>query len=235
MKEKVIEKNKAIGLRERGCSMNQIAKELNVSVSSVSKWVKHIILTNEQKQRLSNRNPIYNSNDGIYMGSNKGSIAKRDKHINIRKQYQKQGCDETNGEPLHIIGCMLYWAEGHKSNNKNTVKFTNMDVKMLNIFLDFIKRYYTIDNSKIKINIHTASHTNKNIDDMKKYWINELDLKEENIGSISIDKREVTNKKYHSDYNGVCSIIINSTEILQRIYGSIKKYINIDDEDLWIY
>jgi len=42
MKKKIIEKNKAINLRKQGFTINKIAKELNVSKSSVSLWLQKL-------------------------------------------------------------------------------------------------------------------------------------------------------------------------------------------------
>jgi hypothetical protein len=49
-----------------------------------------------------------------------------EKYANQRKKYQNLGRQEANGDPLHIAGCMLYWAEGSKS--KNVVGFCNSEV-----------------------------------------------------------------------------------------------------------
>ena len=46
---KVEEKNRAIGLRKQGKSMNEIVKEIGVSKASVSLWVRDVVLTKNQK------------------------------------------------------------------------------------------------------------------------------------------------------------------------------------------
>lgn len=46
--------------REEGASINEIARRVGVSKSSVSYWVRDIELTAEQHEELLRRNPAYN-------------------------------------------------------------------------------------------------------------------------------------------------------------------------------
>lgn len=52
---KLMEKEAARTLRKEGYSINQIVETLNFSKASVSVWVRDIMLTKEQKNRLSRR------------------------------------------------------------------------------------------------------------------------------------------------------------------------------------
>src|SRR3989338_8142703 len=50
---KLVEKEKARVLRKKGYSINQIVKEAGLTKSSVSLWVRDIVLTKVQKNKLS--------------------------------------------------------------------------------------------------------------------------------------------------------------------------------------
>lgn len=52
MKRKIKEKLKAIKLRGQGFSLNEILKEIDVSKSSVSEWVRNVPLSNSARKRL---------------------------------------------------------------------------------------------------------------------------------------------------------------------------------------
>ena len=52
---KVIEREKARELRKQGRSINQIVEEAGLTKSSVSLWVRDIILTKEQRSKISLR------------------------------------------------------------------------------------------------------------------------------------------------------------------------------------
>jgi transcriptional regulator with XRE-family HTH domain len=91
---------------ERGYSIKQIARLLGVSTSSVSLWVRDIELTNDQHAALRQRSAIY---DGQLLGRAVSSSRRRAE----RRAYQEDGRRlARQGEVLHAIGCMLYWAEG---------------------------------------------------------------------------------------------------------------------------
>ena len=52
---KKIEKEEAISLREKGFSINDIARAVNVSKGTVSLWVRDIELTTKQRDKLTKR------------------------------------------------------------------------------------------------------------------------------------------------------------------------------------
>ena len=80
---KAKEKKQARELRENeGLPINEIAKRLNVSKSSVSLWVRDVELNNKQIENLRNMNPIYNNQ---LRGANK----KREIYLSLRKEYQE--------------------------------------------------------------------------------------------------------------------------------------------------
>jgi transposase len=55
MKRKIIEKIKAIELRKRGYSVNEIVKNIGVSKSSISTWVRNVVLSEQSRKRRSTK------------------------------------------------------------------------------------------------------------------------------------------------------------------------------------
>jgi len=53
------------------------------------------------------------------------------------------------GEPLHGIGCMLFWAEG--SRTVNSVELTNSDPALLRLFARFLRRYFDVPDDKFRV------------------------------------------------------------------------------------
>lgn len=112
-------------------SINRIAEKLGVSRASVSKWVRDIPLTPEQKRVLT-------ENQKQYGAQHKGSVANRKKRRAIRVSYQNEGrIKAQEGDPLHLTGCMLYWAEGRKK--RDTCSFSNSDAEMMFTFVRFLR------------------------------------------------------------------------------------------------
>lgn len=220
---KLKEKNEARRLRqEEGLAINEIAKQLNVAKSSVSLWVRDIELTEEQKQKLLEQNPCHNSDfNGM-----------KEKHRKIRLNYQKIGKEEAKewkNNPLHMAGCMLYWAEGEK--NRNRVYMSNSDPNLLKIFKEFLQEFYKIPNEKFKIYIHCHNAEDAIIFENK--WLEELSLCKDNLGKTTIlnSEKHNTGKRSNKLYIGMCKLGIESTEINQRIFGAIQYYGNFDREN----
>jgi len=223
MKPKLKEKEEARRLRQdSGLSIGKIAKQLNVSQSSVSIWVRDIVLSDKQKEQL-NQNKINGQLEGV---------RKQSQYQKIKRQtYQKTGFDEATGESLHIMGCMLYWAEG--SNGRNGVALANTDKVMIKLFLRFLRQYFNVNDEQIIITCYSHILSKFDLQEVEKYWINILDLPttclRKGYTRIGIAKR----KKMKYPY-GVCTISIHSTEIAQRIFGSIKKYSEMTLDDKWL-
>jgi transposase-like protein len=221
-------KEKAIYLRKvEGLSLGQISTRLGVSKSSVSGWVKHVRLTKNQVLKLRKQNPATKQYDGVRVTSE----ANRKRAAEARHSYQHQGRCESHGFNLHLVGCMLYWAEGTKS--KNSIRFTNTDAFMMVLFLRFIREVFGVLDDKIIVVCRSHILSHYSLEDVEKYWINTLGLSNENLRKGSIETRIPKVKKVKYPY-GICSISVNNTNLIQRIYGSIKQYAGINDENLWL-
>src|SRR5688500_2668112 len=130
-------------LRQLGMSVREIEKELGVSRSSVSLWVRDIELTEVQKANLWTRQRFYDSKK---LGATANAVRFREQRL----QYQQVGrAKAREGNPLHHAGCMLYWAEGEKS--KNTLNFVNSDANMMLLFIQFLREEMQVADDKISI------------------------------------------------------------------------------------
>ena len=213
------QKQKAKELRNKGWSYNDIAKKLGVSKSSVSLWVRDIKLTPEQIQKLEQKNPIYNNQ---LCGASK----RQEKAREIRLSYQDAGkLKSKENNLLHHAGCMLYWAEGTKS--KNQCRFTNSDPEMIKLFIRFLRECYDVTNDKITITINCYTTNGLSMQDIENYWLSILQLDNSSIrkGQENINPRSTAHKIKHNKFvYGIICICVNSTELIQNIYGSIQEY-----------
>ena len=73
------EKFKATGLRKDGYSLTEISKKLGVSKSSVSIWVRDLVLSKEKVEKIQTINVVVGEcNDGILNEIHKNSITEKD-------------------------------------------------------------------------------------------------------------------------------------------------------------
>ena len=116
---KAWEKDEARRLRREGAAVKAIAAQVGASVSSVSRWVRDIELSPEERARLAKRDPSV-------VGHPAGALARAAYAREQRRAWQEEGRALARiGDPLHRDGCFLYWAEGTK--DRNTAALTNAD------------------------------------------------------------------------------------------------------------
>src|SRR3954464_5698118 len=112
-------------LRTDGMSIKRIAAAVGVSPSTVHKWTTDIVLTPEQRARNVRGPGGPQCPELVRARAAAWSATCRTK----REQYQMLGRTHAREhDPLHLAGCMLYWAEGSKF--KNTLEFSNSDPAM---------------------------------------------------------------------------------------------------------
>ena len=130
-------------LRQQGASVREIAKLLHVSKGTASLWVRDIQLSADQIAALK-------QNQRRYAAQNRGAQQNRQKFQALRKHYQDQGRIKAREmRPLHLAGCMLFWAEGAK--RRNNICFVNSDTNMLLLFIRFLREEMFVDDSMITL------------------------------------------------------------------------------------
>jgi len=210
MKKKL--KNKAIELRKSGISITQIASILNVSKSSVSLWVREILISEEQKIFLLKRS------------STMASVKRSSDALAKRLEWQKMGASIARKlDPSFIAGCMLYWGEGSKG--RNSLQICNSDCNLLKVFLDFLQKHFNISSKEVIWKVNCRLDCGFSIEEVEEYWKKSLNLLSQNKRKVTI-KSEYYPKKQNKTKlpYGICIISVHSTEIVQMVFGAIQEY-----------
>lgn len=150
MNSKVREKEKAIDLRRKGYSYKDILKEIPVSKSTLSLWLKGLPLTPEEKHYLKDR-----IDGNISRGRMRAAAANHMRRV-IRDGFlfrdAKKEFDEKSNDPLFHIGIALYWAEGAKRSS--AFAFANSDPDMIVLMLDWVRRFLEVDEKEIAFRLY---------------------------------------------------------------------------------
>lgn len=201
-------------LRSQGFSVNEIVQQIGCAKSSASLWVRDIVLTPKQKQRLTKKGR-----------SVKDIERRRLTRLNNEKLKRQVIIDEAEKQISHIserelwlIGVMLYWAEGGKTQ-RGIVRFSNGDPHMIKMMMEFFRKICKVPEHKIKGYIHIHPHLDYRA--AERYW--------SAISGIPLTRFYKTyrkpnkSSKYHAGKNtlpcGVFDIYICSTELFLKIYG----------------
>lgn len=219
---KRILKKKAQILRKKGRSYSEILKEIKVSKSTLSLWLREVNLTKTQSQRLTIK-----KRRSAFLGG----LAKRRKRIDTVNKIislSKKEIGAVNLESLKKIGAVLYWCEGAKQKETNVsqcVAFSNSDPKMINLFLLWLKSCLDVKKEKIKLEIYIHETKLKEIDKIKEYWSKKISLPIEKLNKIYIkrSKENTLRKKTGVNYFGLVRIKVKqSTNLNRKIQGWIE-------------
>jgi len=125
-----------------------------------------------------------------------------------------------------LIGVVLYWAEGTKEKQYrpgSPTAFSNMDPKMIILFLKWLDEICKIPNNMIlfEIMIH-ASHKER-IDEVRQFWSKTTGFSVDNFSKVYLKNNKIkkTNRKNTGEkYHGVLKIMVRrSSNLVRKIAG----------------
>lgn len=205
--------NKAILLRKKGLSYNEILAVVPVGHGTISRWCHDIELTETQKNRITDKK-INNS------------FIRNLKELSIKnKEEDRRWADETvkkikiDKDSLLIFGIMLYWAEGFNSDKGQNVVFTNTDPAMVKIMMRFFREIFLVDKSKMKVMVRIGEKGNAK--KAEKYWSKVTDLPINRFQNPEILKLKENSKSLERYPNGMCRLSVYDVKVRRKISNCI--------------
>lgn len=160
-------REKACEMRQAGHAIIEIVEETGVDRNVIREWVRDIELTDAHKAALIARNPKW-------LAGYEGGQANRLKGQISRKTAQQAGREAARqGNALHEMGCILYWAEGAKQRK---IHLINTDPDMLIFFMRFLRESLNVPDEWVSIYVHCNTTDAAEHERMKLYWLNTLHL-----------------------------------------------------------
>ncbi len=221
------EKIKAIELRKRGRSINEIAEKINVSKSIVSRWCRNIKLTKKQ---------IDNLHGKMMVGSYKGRMKFLERIRKIRKEetikLKKEGIKEIgkiNKRDLFIGGVALYWAEGTKSPNAEETSFSNSSPQMILWILKWFREVCGVSKDRFIIQIRINKIHKNRVSEIENYWSKLLKIPFSQFTKTILIRSKV--KKVYPEnnlYYGTVRVKVRKATALRRkINGFVEGLLKI--------
>ena len=144
---------KARRMRAESRTLQDIATTLGVSKSSVSLWVRDVAFEPGPRQPSTNRRP-------------------HPQHL--AKLAQIAECNRAGIERVGVLsdetflvaGAALYAGEGSKGDGK--VSFANTDPSMVAFFCAWLRRYFTVDESRLRVRVYL--HEGLDLDRAEGFW-----------------------------------------------------------------
>jgi hypothetical protein len=209
----------------------RIASKLGVSVATAHAWAKDIEITAEQLHRN-----LY----GPRGPQNPDHIARRAAavaatHRQRRREYQADGRRRAReGDPLHMAGCMLYWAEGSKE--RNGLIFCNSDRHMVRFMRGFLTTCFGLEPDRFTVRLNVYTSNGISLREIEDHWLWELGLPRSCLRAHCLNHFPTSSsgKKRKKLPYGVCTLRVRkATHIVQHIYGAIQEYGHFE-EPRWL-
>jgi hypothetical protein len=150
---KVAEQARARDLRAAGRTVPDIAAELGVSRSSVSLWVRDIPLPAPLRRRVGHRGP------NALQRRKAAEIAAAD-------EAGRSRIGDLSERDLLVAGTALYAGEGDKRDGG--VAFANADPAMIRLFLRWLRTFFDIDESRLRIRVYL--HEGLDLEAATRFW-----------------------------------------------------------------
>lgn len=151
---KLVEQQRARELCAQAWTLAEIAAELGVARSSVSTWVRDVEFTPRPR--------------------NRGHAGHRPHPLKLRKEAEVERCLREGAERIGqlsdreflVLGLALYAGEGAKREGE--IRFANSDPRMIVIFLAWLRRFFDIDESRLRMRLYL--HADLDLEAAIAYW-----------------------------------------------------------------
>lgn len=223
---------KARELRQAGISIKTIARSLHVSKSSISRWVRDVILSEEQLSVLAK-----SELKGKEIGRFRSVFIKRNNRLKVLESFVQAGIKTIsilNDRELLLVGLALYAGEGGKRDRR--VEFCNSDPRMIKFLMCWLRQCFNVNAEDFRcvVGINQIHSSREKI--VKSFWSNVTQVPLDQFRKTNFKK--VNNKKVYENLNnhyGTLTILVAKSTttyykimgLLEAMYGSIDGvYIN---------
>lgn len=203
-------------MRKQGKSINQIVKEANLTKSSVSLWVRDIVLTDTQKKKLSEKGRSVESVEKRRTSRLRNEQKKR--QIVIDKA--KEDFTDISLEQLKLIGAMLYWGEGGKTDHWS-VRMANSDPSIIRVMMKFFREVCKVPEDKFRAHIHTFE--NANVGETEKYWSKVSGIPQKQFYKTYRKPSIASLQKRKTLPFGTLDLYVHNTQLFLTIKGWIER------------
>jgi transposase-like protein len=215
MKEK--QQKLARALRSKGVSLREISEKLGCSKSSISVWVRGMVLSPQQIACLRS-----NQDKGRAKAAQHPNSVKA-KWESIRNNIIVQASQEIPSRlsnlNLKIAGTALYWAEGYNAS-RNVFAFSNSNPDIIKIMMFFLRTICHVPEHKIKgkLNIHPHLHVEK----AEKFWSQVTGITTKNFNKPLLAVSKSSKRKRDTLPFGTFNIIVCDVRVVSKIKGWIE-------------
>lgn len=207
-----IEREQAIKLRMQGLSYGEIKKQVHVSKSSLSLWLKSVRLSKKHRDRL------YTKRIQILARGAQSQKERRKREIEVLlAESAKDIKTPLSMESLRLMGAALYWAEGSKTG---MLEFTNSDPHLILFFVRWVDVMFQVKSKTLKGRINMYPQQNEK--QLKQFWSELTGIPVERFGKSFVKPLSKNYKKNNLYYGTMRVEVPKSVDMKHRTFGWVQ-------------
>jgi transcriptional regulator with XRE-family HTH domain len=220
-------KQKAIALRKKGKSLNEIAAALKIPKSTLSGWLKNIKMSLKFKKALFKKRL-----DGLAVARIKAATSHKQERLKRMAVIEKDASLLLKGVKIdrtaaELIFSSFYLAEGAK--RRGSFEIANSNPEILVGFWNLMRNLYPLDLKRVRCHLYLRLDQSEK--KLKNFWSHTLNIPEKQFIKSQFDKRAVSATR--DNYNGVCCVYYNDVNLQKRAIAIgeelLKKLKNINN------
>lgn len=207
----------AVALRKEGRSYSEIQQAVGVSTSTLSLWLRDVLLDDAARSRLEDRALAGRENAAAANRSRRQTAEAR-----TIREARSQMPETIHDSDLFLVGLSLYWAEGTKTkpwNPSERVCLINSDPDVIRVFLRWLS---LVGVARDQLTFRVAIHESGDVDAAELFWADVAEIPREELERTSLKRHERRSRRQlpAESYVGcLCVKVRRSTELNRRIRG----------------
>lgn len=201
-------KQRARELRTQGWSYNDILKEVGVSKSTLSLWLRDIPLTDEQIAALLNK-----QNAGREKFARNAAVRRDSRWAEYHSEAETEYA-VLSQDPAFMFGLALYIGEGSKTQ-PNSLRFSNCDPGVIRKSLQFFLKI-GVAQSSVRCAVHL--HPGLCVEAAELHWQEITGLPPAQFYKTTVAlSRASSGTKTNVQCYGTCHLVIHQTRLRQKM------------------
>jgi transcriptional regulator with XRE-family HTH domain len=208
---KLEEQDRARVLRAEGWTMPEIAEELGVARSSVSKWTRDVPYV----PRRPRKSPQAGRPNKL-----------RDQRLAEISRLNEQGVERIGilkRRELLIAGLALYAGDGSKTDG--TVQFANSNADLVRFFCTWLRRNFAIDEGRLRL--HLYLHQGLDLDAAIRHWSDITGIPPTQFGKPYRAVPDAT-IRHNKHEHGCCHVRYCCSRTHREIMGMMRALVSCD-------
>lgn len=217
-------REKALELRlDREMSYSAIRKELGVSKSTLSYWLREHPLSEEKILAL--RRASWKKGE-VSRERYRNTVRQKREEASLRVyEEERKRLQKLSRDSHYIAGLLLYAAEGEKKN-RYRIALANTDSRIILFFKNWMRTFLDIKEGDMRAQLHL--YENMDIAKEEDYWLQKLGFKKSQLYKTQVRLLREGSFSYRGGYgHGTCSIEHSKGEKKTKVLMAIKAFLDL--------